>query len=180
RCPLPFMRLTSRFGYRRHPVTGFSAAHNGIDLGAPRGTTVRATADGRIYQAGYDRIRGRYIVMSHGNKYRTHYYHLAGIKKGIRRGKWVNQGNVIGYVGNTGRSTGPHLHYGLQRSGRYLNPLRLNSPSREPVKKRDRERFNNSSGVIFTLLEIGKSNILNNSLKQFIYRSALEIVGNNI
>ncbi|MCK5221984.1 MAG: peptidoglycan DD-metalloendopeptidase family protein, partial [Candidatus Aminicenantes bacterium] len=123
RCPLPFMRLTSRFGYRRHPVTGFSAAHNGIDLGAPRGTTVRATADGRIYQAGYDRVRGRYIVMSHGNKYRTHYYHLSGIKKGIRRGKWVTQGNVIGYVGNTGRSTGPHLHYGLQRSGRYLNPL---------------------------------------------------------
>ncbi|MCK4889399.1 MAG: peptidoglycan DD-metalloendopeptidase family protein, partial [Candidatus Aminicenantes bacterium] len=180
RCPLPFMRLTSRFGYRRHPVTGFSAAHNGIDLGAPRGTTVRATADGRIYQAGYDRVRGRYIVMSHGNKYRTHYYHLSGIKKGIRRGKWVTQGNVIGYVGNTGRSTGPHLHYGLQRSGRYLNPLRLNSPSREPVKKKDRERFDNSSGVIFTLVKIGKSNILSNKLKQFIYRSALEIIGNNI
>ncbi len=180
RCPLPFMRLTSRFGFRRHPVTGFSAAHNGIDLGALRGTTVRATADGRIYQAGYDRVRGRYIVMSHGNKYRTHYYHLSGIKKGIRRGKWVTQGNVIGYVGNTGRSTGPHLHYGLQRSGRYLNPLRLNSPSREPVKKKDRERFDNSAGVIFTLVKIGKSNILNNTLKQFIYRSTLEIIGNNI
>ncbi len=180
RCPLPFMRLTSRFGYRRHPVTGFSAAHNGIDLGAPRGTTVRATADGSIYQAGYGKIRGRYIVISHGNKYRTHYYHLSGIKKGIRRGKWVDQGNVIGYVGNTGRSTGPHLHYGLQRSGRYLNPLRLNSPSREPVKKRDRERFENSSKVIFTLLEIGKNNILNNSIKQFIFRSSLEIIGNNI
>lgn len=180
RCPLPFMRLTSRFGYRRHPVTGFSAAHNGIDLGAPRGTIVRATADGRVYQTGYDRIRGRFIVMSHGNRYRTHYYHLSGIRKGVGRGKWVNQGSIIGYVGNTGRSTGPHLHYGLQRSGRYLNPLRLNSPSRNPVKKTDMERFNNSSGLIFTLFDIGESDILNDSLKQFIYRSVLNVIGNNI
>lgn len=180
RCPLPFMRLTSRFGFRRHPVTGFSAAHKGIDLGAPRGTIVRATADGRVYQTGYDRIRGRFIVISHGNRYRTHYYHLSGIRKGVGRGKWVNQGSIIGYVGNTGRSTGPHLHYGLQRSGRYINPLRLNSPSRNPVKKTDMERFRNSSGIIFTLFDIGRSNILSDSLKQFIYRSVLNIIGNNI
>lgn len=180
RCPLPFMRLTSRFGFRRHPVSGFSAAHNGIDLGAPRGTIVRATADGRIYQTGYDRIRGRFIVMSHGNRYRTHYYHLSGIKRGTGRGKWVNQGEIIGYVGNTGRSTGPHLHYGLQRSGRYINPLRLNSPSRNPVKKGDMERFNNSSGVIFTLFDIGRSTILNDSIKQIIYRMVLGLIGNNI
>ncbi len=180
RCPLPFMRLTSRFGYRRHPVSGFSAAHRGIDLGAPRGTIVRATADGRIYQAGYDRIRGRYIILSHGNRYRTHYYHLSGIKKGIGRGKWVGQGKVIGYVGNTGRSTGPHLHYGLQRSGRYINPLRLNSPSKNPVSSKDFERFRNSSGIIFALLDIGNSEILNSEIKQIIFKLALFLTGDNI
>ncbi|MEN8222333.1 MAG: M23 family metallopeptidase [Acidobacteriota bacterium] len=180
RCPLPFMRLTSRFGYRRHPVTGFSAAHRGIDLGAPRGTIVRATADGRVIQMGYDRIRGRYIVMSHGNRYRTHYYHLSGIKKGISRGTWAGQGKVIGYVGNTGRSTGPHLHYGLQRSGKYINPLRLNSPSRNPVSKKDFNRFRNSSGIIFTLFDIGNSDILNSGIKQIIYKSALFLTGDNI
>ena len=180
RCPLPFMRLTSRFGYRRHPVTGFSAAHKGIDLGAPRGTIVRATADGRVIRTGYDGVRGRHIIISHGNRYRTHYYHLNGIKKGVSRGKWVGQGKVIGYVGNTGRSTGPHLHYGLQRNGQYINPLRLNSPSRNPVSKKDLERFRNSSGIIFTLFDIGKSDILNSKIKQIIFKSALFLTGDNI
>ncbi len=180
RCPLPFMRLTSRFGYRRHPVTGFSAAHRGIDLGAPRGTIVRSTADGRVINTGYDRVRGRYIIISHGNRYKTHYYHLSGIKNGIGRGKWVGQGKVIGYVGNTGRSTGPHLHYGLQRSGQYINPLRLNSPSRDPVSKKDLERFRKSSGVIFSLFDVGNSDILNNQIKQFIYKSVIFLTGDNI
>lgn len=174
------MRLTSRFGYRRHPVTGFSAAHRGIDLGAPRGTIVRSTADGRVINTGYDRVRGRYIIISHGNRYKTHYYHLSGIKNGIGRGKWVGQGKVIGYVGNTGRSTGPHLHYGLQRSGQYINPLRLNSPSRDPVSKKDLERFRKSSGVIFSLFDVGNSDILNNQIKQFIYKSVIFLTGDNI
>jgi len=181
RCPLPFMRLTSRFGFRkRHPVTGFSAVHNGIDLGAPRGTIVRTTADGRVFSTGYNRFRGRYIVVSHGNRYKTHYYHLSRIRKGIGRGKWVEQGSVIGYVGNTGRSTGPHLHYGLQRSGRYINPLRLNSPSRNPVKKSDMKRFKKFSGIIFALIDIGKTEILNDHFKQLISKSVLNFIGNNI
>ncbi len=180
RCPLPFMRITSRFGFRRHPVLGFSAAHKGVDLGAPRGTIVRVTADGRVFGTGYDRVRGRYIIVSHGNRYRTHYYHLSGIKKGIRRGKLVSQGNIIGYVGTTGRSTGPHLHYGLQRNGRFINPLLLNSPSRNPVKKMDKKRFNRSSGAIFALMNIGEDSILNDLLKQIIFKVVLYLVGDNI
>ncbi len=181
RCPLPFLRLTSGFGFRkRHPVTGFSAVHNGIDLGAARGTIVRSTADGRVFSTGYNRFRGKYIVVSHGNRYKTHYYHLSRIRKGIGRGKWVKQGSVIGYVGSTGRSTGPHLHYGLQRGGRYINPLRLNSPSRNPVKKCDKERFGNSVKIIFSLFEIGNTDILNDYLKQLIFNSALNLIGDSI
>jgi len=180
RCPLPFMRLTSRFGFRRHPVTGFSRAHKGIDLGAPRGTIVRASGDGRVYRTGYDRIRGRFVILSHGNRYRTHYYHLSRIKPGVGRGKWVAQGSVIGYVGNTGRSTGPHLHYGMQRNGRYINPLRLNSPSRNPVAGKDLDRFKRTAGVIFTLFDIGRSSILDKSLKQMIYRAGLMFLGDQV
>lgn len=131
RSPLPFMRVTSRFGMRNHPIFGYSAKHNGIDLGAPTGTSVRSTAAGTILQCGFDRARGRFIVARHPNGYATHYYHLNGIKSGIRAGIRVQQGEVIGFVGSTGWSNGPHLHYGVVRNGRFQNPLRIDSP-REP------------------------------------------------
>lgn len=157
RCPLPFMRVTSRFGFRRHPVLGFSSSHTGVDFGAPTGTIVRSTADGRVFSIGYNRIKGRFIVISHGNKYKTHYYHLSGIRKGIRRGKHVSQGNIIGYVGNTGRSTGPHLHYGLQRGRSFINPFRLKSPSKDPVKKSDMDKFKITTAALFLLMELDKN-----------------------
>ncbi len=165
RCPLPFMRITSRFGFRKHPVLGFSASHKGIDLGAPSGTVVRVTADGIVDSVGYNRVKGRYIVVRHGNRYRTHYYHLSGIKKGIKRGKWVPQSTVIGYVGNTGRSTGPHLHYGLQRGRGFINPLRLKSPSRDPIKRDEMKRFKFITGMIFGLIELNNNPILNGYIK---------------
>jgi len=134
--PLPFMVVTSRFGFRKHPVLGFSAKHNGVDLRARVGTKVRTTATGIIVARGYDRVRGRYIIIRHSNGYRTHYYHLSRIKSNIRRGVRVMQGEIIGFSGNTGRSTGPHLHYGVQKYGRYMNPLALKSPSLKPIPKR--------------------------------------------
>jgi murein DD-endopeptidase MepM/ murein hydrolase activator NlpD len=152
RCPLPFMRVTSRYGMRRHPVLGFSAKHNGVDFGAPKGTKIRASATGYITKTGYNRIMGRYIMIRHPNKYISHYYHLSRIKKGIRSGIKVNQGETIGYVGNTGRSTGPHLHYGLQKNRRYLDPLRLKSPTKNPVKKCYLENFKQYSAKIFLLI----------------------------
>lgn len=157
RCPLPFMRVTSRFGFRKHPVSGFSASHTGVDFGAPTGTIVRATADGRIYSLGYNRIKGRFIVISHGNKYRTHYYHLSGIRKEIKRGRYVTQGKIIGYVGTTGRSTGPHLHYGLQRGRRFINPFRLKSPSKDPVKRSEMDKFKISTAALFLLMDLDKN-----------------------
>ncbi len=135
RCPLPFMRVTSRFGMRRHPVLGYSARHKGVDFGAPRGTRVHATASGVVIKTGFDRVMGRYVMIRHGNGYVTQYLHLNGIKKGVRGGKRVEQGQLIGYVGNTGRSTGPHLHYGVLRNKRHVNPLRMKSPGKKPVKK---------------------------------------------
>lgn len=153
RCPLPFMRVTSGFGYRVHPVLGFSATHNGVDFGAPVGTLVRSSADGIVFRTGYTPVKGRYIIVSHRNNYMTHYYHLSGIKKGIRRGKRVSQGNIIGYVGNSGRSTGPHLHYGIQRGNRFINPLRLKSPSKSAVPKNVIEQFRLYENMLFSLME---------------------------
>ncbi|MCP5104099.1 MAG: M23 family metallopeptidase [bacterium] len=141
RCPLPFMRVTSRYGNRRHPVLGFSAKHNGVDFAAPRGTKIRASASGVVLRVGYQRYKGRYITIRHPNRYVSEYYHLSRRAKNIRSGVKVEQGQIIGYVGSTGLSTGPHLHYGLRKNGRFINPLRLKSPTKNPVKKTFLEDF---------------------------------------
>ncbi|UCH96243.1 MAG: M23 family metallopeptidase, partial [Candidatus Aminicenantes bacterium] len=135
RCPLPFMRVTSRYGRRRHPLLNFSTRHNGVDLAAAPGTKVRATASGIIKKIGYDRSKGRFICIRHNNQYISHYYHLSRTGKGIKPGVRVEQGQIIGCVGSTGWATGSHLHYGIQKNGRFINPLSLKSPSKEPVKK---------------------------------------------
>jgi murein DD-endopeptidase MepM/ murein hydrolase activator NlpD len=116
-------------------VLGFSARHNGIDFGAPVGTKIRASASGVIQRIGYNRGRGRYITIRHPNRYISHYYHLSRVAKKIRAGVKVDQGEIIGYVGCTGLCTGPHLHYGIQKNGRFINPLLLKSPTKNPVKK---------------------------------------------
>ncbi len=151
--PLPFMRVTSRYGMRRHPVMGYSAKHNGVDLGAPRGTKVKVTASGVVVRAGYHKINGRFIEVRHPNRYVTQYLHLSGIRRGIRRGSRVVQGQIIGYVGSTGRSTGPHLHYGVKKGRRYINPLRLKSPKKFPVKKAFLAQFKDYAKNTFFLLD---------------------------
>ena len=133
RCPLPFMSVTSRFGNRRHPVLGFSARPFGTDFGAPVGTPVRSTASGVVIRKSTHPVRGRYLEIRHPNHYETHYYHLSRFRPSIHVGQRVTQGEVVAYVGNTGRSTGPHLHYGVRQSGRWLNPLSMPSPSTLPL-----------------------------------------------
>lgn len=135
RCPLPFVRVTSRYGMRRHPILGYSRQHNGTDFAAPYGTPVRATAAGVLSGRGRDKGRGNYVIIRHGNGYASHYYHLQRFAGGLRSGQRVDQGQVIGTVGSTGLSTGPHLHYGLVHNGRYINPLRLQSPSTAPLPR---------------------------------------------
>jgi murein DD-endopeptidase MepM/ murein hydrolase activator NlpD len=152
RCPLPFMRVSSSYGNRRHPLWNFSARHNGVDLAAPIGTKIRATAAGSVIRKGIDGSRGRYICIRHKNNYTSHYYHLSKFAKEIKPGAAVEQGQVIGYVGSSGWSTGPHLHYGMQKSGRFFNPLTLNSPAKEPVKEIYMEDFKEYSYRVSLLL----------------------------
>lgn len=120
RMPLGQASLTSGYGMRRHPVLGGRRKHNGIDLAAPTGTPVYATADGTVSRANWFSSYGKYISIEHGGELQTRYAHLSRIA--VSDGQRVRKGDVIGYVGSTGRSTGPHLHYEVRVSGRAVDP----------------------------------------------------------
>jgi len=132
--PLNYRRISSGFSRaRRHPVTKRVVPHHGVDYVAAPGTPVSATADGRVISAGWDGPLGKAVRIRHGSEYVTIYGHLRGIAKGIHNGADVRQNQVIGYVGSTGRTTGPHLHYTLQHRGSPINPLKFKSPSADPL-----------------------------------------------
>lgn len=133
--PLRFSRISSFFGRRFHPIRRIPAQHQGIDYAAPTGTPVCCIGDGRVSSAGWNSGYGRLVEVSHANGFVTRYGHLSGFGKGIRRGERVEQGQVVGYVGSTGMSTGPHLHYEVRKFGSAVNPLRLDPPRHEPVKQ---------------------------------------------
>jgi murein DD-endopeptidase MepM/ murein hydrolase activator NlpD len=128
RTPVDGARLSSRYGMRRHPVKGYNRMHRGIDFAAPTGTPIYAAGDGVVRSAGRNGGYGTYVRIRHNSTYDTAYAHLSRIAKGLRRGKRVRQGQVIGYVGSTGLSTGPHLHYEILRDGRQVNPLKVKMP----------------------------------------------------
>ena len=131
RSPLPYSRVTSRFSLSRfHPILKRRMPHYGVDYGAPVGTPVRATARGTVLSAGVRGGGGRTVRLRHANGFLTAYLHLSGYAEGIRSGVRVDQGQVIGYVGSSGLSTGPHLDYRVQRNGQWINPATLES---EPV-----------------------------------------------
>ena len=126
RSPLPYSRVTSRFSLNRfHPILKRRMPHYGVDYGAPVGTAVRATADGTVVSAGTRDGGGRTVRLRHTNGYVTSYLHLSGYAEGIRSGRRVQQGQVVGYVGSSGLSTAPHLDYRVQRNGRWINPATL-------------------------------------------------------
>ena len=114
-------RLTSPFGYRNDPFTGARSFHSGIDLAAPIGTSVKATLDGRIAETGFNRIFGNYVIITHDRGYQSLYGHLSAIY--VKRGQYVTQGAIVGAVGNTGYSTGPHLHLSIYKNGNLINPF---------------------------------------------------------
>lgn len=116
-------RLTSPFGYRADPFSGKKSFHTGIDLAAPTGTPIRATLDGRVAEAGYSRVYGYYVIISHGGHYQSLYGHMSKIY--VYRGQYILQGGTIGTVGSTGRSTGPHVHFSIYKYGKLVNPLSL-------------------------------------------------------
>lgn len=125
RTPVSGARVSSRFGMRKHPILGYSRMHTGIDFAAPRGTPIKAAGDGIIERAGRAGAYGKYIRIKHGKGYKTAYAHMHRFAKGMKPGKRVRQGQVIGYVGTTGRSTGPHLHYEVHRNGKKVNPSKV-------------------------------------------------------
>ncbi|UTY25223.1 M23 family metallopeptidase [Treponema denticola] len=114
-------RLTSPFGYRRDPFTGRKSFHTGIDIAAPTGTPIKLTLDGTVSYTGYSTIYGNYVIVTHSGGYQSMYGHMHTIK--VKRGQILSQGSIIGTVGNTGRSTGPHVHFSVYKNGKLINPL---------------------------------------------------------
>ncbi len=140
--PLNYRRISSRFSRaRQNPVTRNVVPHHGVDFAAPSGTPVVAAADGRVVSAGWSGALGKMVKIRHGSEYVTLYGHLKGYAKGIRSGVQVRQNQVIGYVGATGRATGPHLHYTMIVSGRPVNPLSFRNPPVEPLPEGDRPKL---------------------------------------
>ena len=115
--------ISSPYGYRKDPFTNRRAFHHGVDIAVPSNTDVLSSASGTIIKTAYDRVGGNYIIIDHNNKYKTYYGHLSRIL--LKKGELVKKGQVIGKSGNTGRSTGPHIHYQVYSDGKSLNPLSL-------------------------------------------------------
>ena len=135
RAPLQFTRITSGFSRSRfHPILHAFRAHHGVDYGAPMGTPVMTTADGVVVSAGYSRGEGNCVRIRHTNRMETYYLHLSRFARGMKPGKQVVQGDVIGYVGMTGLATGPHLDYRVTDGGTWINPLKLRSISPDPLR----------------------------------------------
>lgn len=143
KAPLNYRRISSTFSNaRKHPVTKVVRPHHGVDYAAPTGTPVVTIGDGTVIEKGWDKKGGgNYVKIKHNSTYTTTYMHLNGFAKGIQKGSKVKQGQLIGYVGSTGISTGPHLDFRLNKNGKYINPLTFESPSVEPVKEENRTAF---------------------------------------
>ncbi|MEM6538927.1 MAG: M23 family metallopeptidase [Pseudomonadota bacterium] len=146
--PIDGARLSSGFGTRRHPVLGYRKKHKGVDFAAPRGTPIYAAGDGVVERANRYGSYGNYIRIRHSQGYKTAYAHLKGFKRGIRQGRRVEQGDVIGYVGTTGRSTGPHLHYEVLKKGVHVNPQKLKIATGVTLKGRDLASFQDARDTI--------------------------------
>ena len=142
RAPLKFTRISSNFSTRRlHPVLGRYRPHYGVDYAAPSGTPVHATSDGVVIERTRDEASGNFVGLRHGNGFESYYLHLSGFAKGLKKGDRVRQGQIIGYVGSTGWSTGPHLDYRIRRHGKWINPRTLSLPPADPIATEDMEAF---------------------------------------
>jgi murein DD-endopeptidase MepM/ murein hydrolase activator NlpD len=139
--PINGARLSSSFGMRKHPIDGFNKMHKGTDFAAPMGTPIMASGDGKIKKAGWCGGGGNCIVIKHNSTYQTVYAHMSKFAKGIRSGVRVKQGQTIGYVGSTGKSTGPHLHYEVIINGKKVNSQTLKLPSGKVLKNEERKLF---------------------------------------
>ncbi len=152
--PINGARLSSGFGMRRHPILGYSRMHRGTDFAAPTGTPILAAGDGVVERAGPFSSFGNYVRIRHANGYETAYAHMSRFARGMRAGARVRQGQVIGYVGTTGRSTGPHLHYEVLRRGEQVNPMSLRVANGRNLTGRALELFTIERERINTLRQV--------------------------
>lgn len=145
RMPVHFTRISSQFSLaRKHPILGITRAHPAIDYAAPVGTPVMAVGDGTVQRAAYTGGYGHLIQLKHKGDLESQYAHLSGYAKGIKKGAKVTQGQVIGYVGSTGLSTGPHLDFRIKKNGEYVNPANIIIPSKSPLRDDQMEAFINA------------------------------------
>ncbi|MFC2173383.1 peptidoglycan DD-metalloendopeptidase family protein, partial [Acidobacteriota bacterium] len=171
KAPLAVTRVTSKFTHRRyHPILKRYRPHYGVDYGAPVGTPVRTVGDGRIVRCTRKRAEGKMVVIQHPNGYRTSYLHLSKFAKGIKPNKKVYQGQVIGYVGSTGLSTGPHLDFRIYKNGKPINPLTLRLPPAEALPAETINDFTKQAALLLELLdkaEVGKPILITCKLPRF-------------
>lgn len=161
RTPVDFARISSRFSAgRKHPILNKIRAHKGVDYAAPRGTPIKAAGDGKVLLAGRRGGYGNTVIIQHGNRYQTLYGHMQGFAKGVKTGGTVKQGQVIGYIGTTGLSTGPHLHYEFQVNGVHVDPLGQKLPMADPIAKAERQRFLQQSQPLVARMNQEKATML--------------------
>ena len=142
--PINGARLSSSYGMRKHPIDGFNKMHRGTDFAAPKGTPIMASGNGIVKKAGWCGGGGNCVKIKHNSTYETVYAHMFKFARGIKSGVRVKQGQTIGYVGSTGKSTGPHLHYEVIVNGKKVNSQKLKLPSGKILKGKDRELFETS------------------------------------
>ena len=156
--PINGARLSSSYGKRKHPILGYTKMHTGTDFAAPMGTPIMASGDGKVIKAGWCGGGGNCVKIKHNSTYQTVYAHMSKFGRGIKRGVRVKQGQIIGYVGSTGLSTGPHLHYEVIENGRKINSQKLKLPSGKVLKGEDRKKFE----VTKIKIDVLKSNLIAN------------------
>ena len=154
--PINGARLSSSFGKRKHPILGYTKMHTGTDFAAPQGTPIMASGDGKVTKAGWCGGGGNCVKIKHNNTYQTVYAHMSKFGSGIKKGVRVKQGQIIGYVGSTGLSTGPHLHYEVIENGRKINSQKLKLPSGKILKGKARKKFE----VDKIKIDVLKSNLI--------------------
>ena len=157
--PINGARLSSSYGMRKHPILGYNKMHQGTDFAAPMGTPIMASGTGKITKAGWCGGGGNCVKIKHNTTYSTVYAHMSKFARGIKKGVRVNQGQIIGYVGSTGMSTGPHLHYEVIKNGKKVNSQTLKLPSGKKLKGKMREDFE----LVKIKIDVLKSELINNN-----------------
>jgi len=162
KAPVKFSRISSRFTlHRKHPILGYTRAHRGVDYAAPMGTPIHAIGDGHIIFKGWRGGYGRFILIRHTNRlHETAYGHMSRYARGIRRGQFVKQGQIIGYVGMSGLATGPHLHFEFRVRGRAVNPLTIKHPPARPIARAERDRFMQQTAPLLSQLKQPQTEII--------------------